>query len=148
MTSSAFAPSELIVMGGAVGLPYAGIDEDTFMPEAPLAGCRLCGRVFQTKFHRELHRLRRSGESDELHLDLLQKVLDLNAVWREKHTKRNHSDEEVERFTRTGFAFTPKASNVLAPFGIFPLGKMHVEIDDAMFEAPRKPDLTHLEGGE
>jgi hypothetical protein len=92
--------------------------------------------------------LRFLGEPDEDHLELLEKVLNLNDLWRMKHTQRNHSEEEVEKFSKTGFAFTPAASHVLAPFGIFPLGKMHVEIDDAMLEAPRKPDLTHLEGGE
>lgn len=142
------SPSELVMMGAAVGLPYAGISEDVFNPAAPLSGCRLCGAVYQTPLHRELYRLRYLGESDEDHANLLQQVLDLNNEWRANHTKANHSEDEVEQFSKTGFAFTPEAANVLAPFGIFPLGKMHVDIDDAMFDAPRAPDLTHLEGGE
>lgn len=133
------------MMGAAVGLPYAGISEDEFNPVAPVAGCRLCGRLFQTKYHRELHQLRLLGEENQ---ELLQRVLDLNTEWRVKHTQRNHSEEEVEKFAKTGFAFTPVAANHLAPFGIFPMGNMNQEIVDGMFEAPRAPDMTHLEGGE
>lgn len=133
------APAELVLTGGVVGWDYL----DQFDPAAPLAGCRLCGKVYQTKYHRRLHLEGRTNNDK-----LLQLVLDLNTIWREKHTRECHSEDEVEKFTKTGFAFTPEAAHKLAPFGIVPLGNMHVDIADGMYEAPRAPDLTNLEGGE
>jgi len=42
----------------------------------------------------------------------------------------------------------PAAAHKLAPYGIVPLGNAYdVDIVDAMYEAPRAPDLTMLEGG-
>jgi len=132
--------------GAAVGLVAAGITEDDFIPAAPLAACRLCGAIYQTKLHRDLYRSRQMGYVDPP--SLLMKVVDLGTKWRENHAKKVHTAAEIEEFTRTGWAFTPEAAKVLAPFGIIPLGIMHPEIEDAMFIADRKPDLTKLEGGE
>jgi len=139
-------PSELFMTGAAVALPSAGISAEMFIPNAPLAACRLCGAIYQTKFHRELHRYRQLGENDPP--ELLAKVLDLGNKWREGHTKYVHTIKEVEDFVATGWFLTPEAANVLAPFGIFGLGNMHVDIVESMLESSRKPDLTHLEGGE
>lgn len=138
-------PAERVMTGAAVGLVYAGISLDQFDPTAPLCGCRLCGKVYQTRFHRELHWDRKYiGENYKL----LTLVLDLNNLWRESHTKSCHTQAEVDSLAATGAAFTPEAANLLAPYGIIPMGNMNQDIVDGMFEADRKPDLTHLEGGE
>lgn len=134
--------TEPVLIGITVGLPEAGIPLDVFNPQAPLAGCRLCGTVFQTKYHRQLFNLRRNNLP---HGELLQKVLDLNGEWRRKHTLRKHSVAEVALFAKTGFAFSPEAANKLAPFGIVPLGNMHEDIVAGMLEANRAPDLNKLE---
>lgn len=141
-------PTELIMTGAAVGLEYAGISLDQFNPDAPLCGCRLCGAVYQTSYHRELflHRKLMQGHGDPP--KLLALVLDLNNIWREHHTKAEHRTDEIEQLTATGAAFTPEAANKLAPFGIIPLGNVSQEHMDALYESDRKPDLTVLEGGE
>lgn len=131
--------------GAAVGLVYAGISLDQFDPAAPLAGCRLCGAVYQTKLHRELHLERKFGSENS---KLLATVLDLNNIWREQHALNCHDEDEVEELAKTGAAFTPKAANRLAPFGIIPMENKSQEHIDALYEADRKPDLTFLEGGE
>lgn len=133
--------------GAAVGLVYAGISLDQFDPSAPICGCRLCGAVYQTKYHRELHMHRRLTDMGDPP-KLLQLVLDLNNIWREQHTKSEHTLAEIEELAKTGAAFTPEAANKLAPFGVIPMGNMSQEIVDALYEADRKPDLTVLEGGE
>jgi len=144
------------MIGGAVGLPYAGISEQMFNPAAPLCACRLCGRVYQTPYHRKLYDLRRLVATATVDLltdnieiaNLTQKCLDLGNKWRERHTKAAHTESEVEEFVKTGWAFTPVAAHRLAPFGIIPLGRMHDDIADSMYEASRAPNLTFLEGGE
>ncbi len=148
MPQSVFAPNELVMMGAAVGLEQAGIPLTVFDPAAPLAACRLCGAIFQTPYHRELQKIRRYGQGLPDPPDLLAKVLDLGNEWRKKHTERNHTQSEIDAFTQTGWAFTPEAANVLAPFGIIPMGNLHPDLISAMMEAPRKPDLRLLEGGE
>lgn len=143
-----YIPLEQVMTGAAVGLEYAGITLDQFDPDAPLCGCRLCGAVYQTKYHRELHLHRKllTGHGDPP--KLLALVLDLNDIWREQHAKSEHTVSQVEELTKTGAAFTPDAAATLAPFGVIPLGNMSQEITDALFESNRKPDLTVLEGGE
>lgn len=129
-------PDEAVLFVGlSSNAPHFG----GFDPQAPVAGCRLCGAVFQTKFHRMYY----YGDTF-----LLQKVIDLNNEWRYKHTIRKHSATEIDNFSKTGFAFTPEAAYKLSPFGIIPLGRLHKDIADSMFEAPRAPDLDNIEGGE
>lgn len=132
--------------GTAMFLEHAGITERDFISAAPLAACRLCGAVYQTQLHRNLYWFRLNKREDPPLL--LRRVLTLNTEWRVRHANDRHTPSEIEAFAATGWAFTPEAANVLAPFGIIPLGNMHQDIADAMFESDRKPDLTHLEGGE
>ena len=134
-------PTELVLMGTAVG-----IDEKTFIPAAPLAACRLCGAIYQTQLHRNLYSFRRQGKDDPPLL--LKRVLDLNEQWRRIHTNDMHTPSEVEKFVKTGWALTPEAAHVLAPYGIIPMGKSHADISAALLESPRKPDLNYLQGGE
>lgn len=141
-------PAEAVITGAAVGLVHAGITRAMFIPEAPLAACRLCGAVYQTKLHRLLHSDRLNGKLDENNQRLLALVLELGTIWREQHTKLVHTEDEVVNFTKTGWAFTPQAAKVLAPFGIIPMGMVSEEHAQAMLEAPRAPDLTYLQGGE
>src|SRR5690348_15643770 len=135
------------MFGAAVGLPAAGISVDDFNPAAPIAGCRLCGAVYQTKQARQLYNARLWGFEDKVR-ELTTVVLSLNSTWRTEHEKTCKNKHMVEELKRTGAAFTAEAANKLSPFGIIPLGNMSQEIMDGMFEADRKPDLTLLEGGE
>jgi hypothetical protein len=128
----------------AMGLPEAGIPSNVFNASAPLCACRLCGAVYQTKYHRQLWEIRQLGGADPP--ELLQLCLDMGNKWRTAHTKYSHTSDEVEAFTKTGWAFTPEAAHVLAPYGYFGMGNMHPEISAAMLEAPRAPDLNKLEG--
>lgn len=139
------APNELVMMGASVGLESAGVPITVFNPAAPLAACRLCGAILQTDLHRQLYNEWQLGINDS---ELVGRVLDIGMKWREKHTKRKHTLKEVEQFSKTGWALTPQAANVLSPFGIIPLGRMSQDLNDSMFEAARAPDLTYLEGGE
>jgi hypothetical protein len=139
-------PQELVMIGAAVGLEEAGISKDMFDPAAPLAACRLCGAIYQTRLHRNLHQFRQQHRTDPP--ELLQKVLDNNNKWRQIHTNDSHTEAEVRAFAETGWFLTPQAAKVLSPFGIFGIGNMHEEIVDAMYEADRAPDLTMLQGGE
>ena len=142
-------PAEYVMTGAAVNLTGAGILPDQFEAAAPLCACRLCGAVLQTGLHRNLYRERLAGRGQTLDtLALEHRVIELGTRWRKEHERKNHTSEEVEKFARTGHAFTPEAANILAPFGIVALGNMTQDIVDGMFEASRAPDLTHLQGGE
>jgi len=138
-------PHEPVMFAGVVGLPDNA--HDRFEPYAPMSGCRICGAVYQSKYHREVYTYR-SQLGVEPPTELLARCLDDSNEWREKHTKLFHSEEDIESFHRTGFAFTPEAAHKLAPFGVIPMGNMHEDIADAMFEAPRAPDFSNLEGGD
>jgi hypothetical protein len=145
MTNNPYAPTEQVMTGTAIGLKEAGISEDQFISAAPLAACRLCGAIYQTQLHRNLYWFRQQGKEPPL---LLKRVLQLNDKWRERHANDMHTHAEIEAFTKTGWALTPEAANVLAPYGIIPLGNQHIDIMDALYESSRAPDLTHLQGGE
>lgn len=109
-------------------------------PMSPLAACRICGSVYQSKLHRLIGRYR-----NELGIEapdnLIQKCLDDSDRWREAHAKFQHTLEQIEAFERSGMTFTPEAANALSTFGIITLDDPFVsqETNDAMFEAPRAP---------
>lgn len=144
-------PAEAIMLSTPIGLNSLGAE---FVVEAPFSACRLCGAVYQSAHDRLCLVLREQGRLvehyDSFHnksffyghpkdVGTLQEANERRERWRKLHERRYHSDEEIAKHLATGFAFTPKAANRLAPFGITPLGNMHDEIVDALFEAPRAP---------
>jgi hypothetical protein len=125
-----------------------------FDPRAPYAGCRLCGAIYQTELDRQSYQNQQDGlitieynalydieyySGAESAIKTYNEATERRTRWREIHRKRYHTDEEVERFTKTGYALTPQAAHKLAPYGFAPMGNLHEEIVDAMATAPRAP---------
>lgn len=151
MTSNPYSPAELVLFSTPIGLNSLGA---VFSIDAPFAACRLCGAIYQSQFDRLCRSYLEEGRIVEVYdpitrtskfmgdfeyMNVLDKSTDRRRRWRLAHERRHHTDEEIEAFTKTGFAFTPEAAHKLAPFGVTPLGGMHPEIDDALLSAPRAP---------
>lgn len=99
------------------------------------AGCRLCGRLFQSRLAIELSD--DEWESDP-HL-FAHAVAVETAEWRVKHNK-THSEKEHLAFVASGRTLTPEAAVKLAPFGLVPVADAQdTEIAQALLEAPRAP---------
>lgn len=99
------------------------------------AGCRICGRLFQSRLAIELQ-----DEEWESDPSLFAHAVAVEtAEWRVKHNK-THSEKEHRQLEARGLTFTPEAAVKLAPFGLVPiLDAMHPEIAQALLEAPRAP---------
>jgi hypothetical protein len=152
MSNNPFRPNEGVLVHHDDSFFSLGLKFD---PRAEYAGCRICGRVYQSYLDREVYFFVQSGElvirknpitnevyltGEDKYIKVYDKAGERRQRWRELHTKRNHTSEEVDKFTRTGFALTPEAANKLAPYGFAPVGNLHSEIVHAMAEAPRAPE--------
>lgn len=127
-------PSHLVIVGGMVGAnQLTGL---VFDASKPHCGCGICGEVFQS----DLDRL---SDPDLYERDLAFKQ---RQEWRIRHS-RTHSDAEHRQLRESGLFALPEAAGKLASFGIIPLTDTvrHVEISDALFEAPRAP-INDAEG--
>lgn len=144
-------PGELVMTVVEDSFYTLGLDFD---PAAPYSGCRICGALYQSNLDRESYANHQaglfaistdpiSGEEyfigDEDAVRLYIKANDRRERWRYLHTRRYHTEREINTLRSSGFAFMPEAAHKLSPFGIIPLGNMHRDIADAMFEAPRAP---------
>lgn len=120
--------SHVVIVGGMVGADaLTGLKFD---PSKPHAGCGICGEVFQS----DLDRL----EAPELYDR--DRAFNARQEWRIKHS-RSHPDYMHEQLRKSGMFALPEAATKLAAFGIIPLTDTvrHVEVVDALFEAPRAP---------
>lgn len=136
-----FRPAENVFVYGEEyrGIPGLQLEGYRFHPLAEYAGCRLCGVVFQSDLDREFYQRYKIGLGSN-YADLYLRAKDKRTKWRILHHRRYHTEEEIEEFTKTGFALTPEAAHKLAPFGFAPMGNLHEDITSAMLEAPRTPD--------
>jgi hypothetical protein len=145
-------PAESVIVYTDSSFPTLGMEFD---PQADYAGCRLCGKVYQSHLDREVRFFVQSGDlqvrknpltaevylvGDERFLKVYHEAHDRRQKWRELHAKRTHTQAQVENFTSTGFALTPEAAHKLAPYGFAPAGNLHPDITAAMLEAPRAPE--------
>lgn len=92
-----------------------------FNVNAPYAACALCGAVYQSDLDRAV--VDPFNAPPQLWGLLYEDAaFDRRARWRELHTRRYHTTNEVNAFEKwrqeTGFAFSPEAANKLAEFGI------------------------------
>lgn len=157
--SSEFKPAEPIMLSTPIGLNSLGA---AFNIDAPFSACRICGTIYQSKFDRLCRTYLEEGRlvenynpltrhssftGDLVATNTLEIATERRARWRRLHERRYHTVKEIAVLQSTGFAFTPEAANKLAPYGITPLGNMHEEIVNALFEAPRAP-YVDVEGGE
>lgn len=101
-----------------------------FDPSKPHCGCGICGEVYQS----DLDRL----EDPTLYERDL--AFDKRQQWRMQHS-RSHTSTQHRQLRESGLFALPEAAGKLASFGIIPLTDTvrHVEINDALFEAPRAP---------
>jgi hypothetical protein len=126
-----------------------------FDPRAEYAGCRICGKVYQSALDRQVLFHVQAGHlqievqpithetylvGDEEYVTLYGRAHERRQRWRELHRRRYHSDDEVTRFSSTGLALTPEAAHKLAPYGFAPVGNLHADVVDAMASAPRSPE--------
>jgi len=97
-------------------------------PAYPIAGCRICGAVFQGKFDRVLNPDANVRYRAKFHRD----------AWRLGHNKK-HQDHEHKSLQLSGRQCTPEAAQKLAAYGIFPLSSLVLdeEVSAALAEAPR-----------
>lgn len=110
----------------------------TVQKQYNLAGCRLCGALFQPEYYR----------THPTHLPLdPQKAFEAEKEildWRQRHNPI-HTPQEHILLTLSGRSFTPEAAHRLAPYGIVALTDAVEEADptgeifDALREAPRAP---------
>ena len=136
----------LVLHGMAIGVP-----PDVFQPNKPYAGCKLCGVVFQPKRARVIngnsplrwHDPHSNLENPEY--SKVNEIIDTLKRWQEWHTRRYHTQHDIELLRLSGRFCTPEAAIKLAPYGIIPIGDVtadiqHNEIDHALFEAHRAPE--------
>lgn len=135
-------PKGVVLFGAAVGLNDSVLPNFTFDLTKPYAGCRLCGELYQS----ELDRTPPVADSIQ-NLRVIDEAARRRERWRELHTKRMHTEKEVELFAASGLTFTPEAANRLAPLGIIPMtdAVLNGEVASALLEAPRAP-LNDVEG--
>ena len=132
----------------------------SFDPSAEYAGCRLCGAVYQSPQDRKVRHHVLAGDlsvqknaitqevyliGDSEYMQVYDEAYSKRQRWRELHRRRYHTVQEVENFSKTGFALTPEAAHRLAPYGFAPTGNMHTDIVHALATAPRAP-LEDTEG--
>jgi hypothetical protein len=142
----------MVMVSSHTSFKTLGMDFD---PDAPYAGCRLCGAVYQSKLDRLSLNLALQGRihsiydpnsaetvyyGDQDAIEILDEANSRRDRWREVHTRRYHTEEQAHSLARTGLAFTPEAAYRLSPYGIFPLGNLHEEVVAALAEAPRVPE--------
>lgn len=150
-STNPYRPAEPILLATPIGLNDLGAK---FRLEAPFIACRLCGALYQTDLDRLAKDYLESGRisehfnplsresyftGDEQAIRVLDESTERRNRWHSLHERRYHTEAEIEALTKTGFALTPEAANRLAPYGITPMGKLHTEIDDALFTASRAP---------
>lgn len=104
----------LVVHGASVGLrTLTGLNFD---PSRPYAGCRICGRIFQSRFDRDpvgVFRTQGAFRSEE-HVNAY--ALQLRKGWSQTHAK-THSAHEHLSLALSGRWCTPEAAEKLAAFG-------------------------------
>lgn len=120
--------THLVIVGGMVG--QTELTGFKFDPSKPHCGCGICGEVYQSEYDR-------LSAPDLYERD---KAFSLRTDWRIAHS-RTHSDAEHRQLRNSGLFALPEAAVKLAAFGIIPLTDTvrHVEVVDALFEAPRAP---------
>lgn len=129
-----YKPAEQLLLSTPIGLDTLG---SVFKVEAPFAACRLCGAIYQSSLDRRAYSMHLVGDEDWL--VIYQDATVKRTRWRELHTRRYHTQDEIDLLQRLGWALMPQAAHKLAPYGITPLGNMHEEIIDALVTAPRAP---------
>lgn len=150
VSGNPYRPAENVMLAQPIGLNDLGIK---FNVNAPFRCCRLCGAIYQSSDDRLCRSYLEEGTLVE-HKSITNRIcftgpqsaltlIDIaNAKrerWAKLHERRYHTESETIALQKSGFAFTPEAANKLAPYGITPLGNLHPEIADALYEAPRKP---------
>lgn len=134
-------PSSLVLHGAAVGLKsLTGLNYD---PAFSYAGCRICGKVYQSEADRNpvglLSRNPRFCTIEEVNAF----ATELRRNWSRKHAKE-HSDKEHLDLAYSGQWCTPEAALLLAAFGTIPLTG-DASIEQALLESSPVP-LNDCEG--
>jgi ABC-type uncharacterized transport system ATPase component len=131
----------LYATGMAVGLEYLDLD---FMPDKPFAGCRICGRVYQSSLDRD-HPHMHVPEHMRLSRDF--EAQQRRKGWSIKHAK-THSEAEHRELAMSGAWCTPAAAQMLASFGVIALSDAvsNEEHEVALLESKAVP-FNDVEGG-
>jgi len=121
----------------AIVAAHGGLTNFEFDASKPFVGCKLCGRLFQSKYDRDPY----SYVTADFAIDaVLHHARKLSRGWQITHNK-SHPEHEHVALLKSGRWCTPEAAEILAPLGVIPLIDLVLdqEVNHAMRQAPRAP---------